>query len=253
LKNLGSKFFVLVLARMYFPLECPAIWADRKAYITKLGNPALRTDLVDIFDYSEPQSVGSVSDQQACHEKMGCVVTKMKTETLKPFLPEIDEAKRNPSGWVYRIAGHFWPSASSVQHEAILSRYSSFVRQINPMRKSSGRIGEVVRAWVLAPMKPPTPIDTPIQFAEPILDDLVAMALEQAAEENDIRNQMRVALEADDVPKVLGLCKKLVFPDELYAAETGKINHVSKGDRTRKGVVGGTGPGGPGRDREAVA
>jgi hypothetical protein len=102
-------------------------------------------------------------------------------------------------------------------------------------------------------MKPPTPIDTPIQFAEPILDDLVAMALEQAAEENDIRNQMRVALEADDVPKVLGLCRKLVFPDELYAAETGKINHVSKGDRTRKGVVGGTGPGGPGRDREAVA
>jgi hypothetical protein len=41
----------------------------RKAYITKLGNPALRTDLVDIFDYSEPQSVGNVSEQQAFHEK----------------------------------------------------------------------------------------------------------------------------------------------------------------------------------------
>jgi hypothetical protein len=41
----------------------------RKAYITKLGRPALQTDLVDIFDYSDPQSVGTVSDQQAFHEK----------------------------------------------------------------------------------------------------------------------------------------------------------------------------------------
>ena len=41
----------------------------RKAYITKLSSPALRTDLVDIFDHSEPQSVGSVSAQQAFHEK----------------------------------------------------------------------------------------------------------------------------------------------------------------------------------------
>jgi hypothetical protein len=41
----------------------------RKAYITKLGNPALRTDLVDIFDYSDAQSVGSVSDQHAFHER----------------------------------------------------------------------------------------------------------------------------------------------------------------------------------------
>jgi hypothetical protein len=41
----------------------------RKAYITKLGCPALRTDLVDIFDYSDAQSVGSVSDQHAFHER----------------------------------------------------------------------------------------------------------------------------------------------------------------------------------------
>jgi hypothetical protein len=41
----------------------------RKAYITKLGCPALRSDLVDIFDYSDAQSVGKVSDQQAFHEK----------------------------------------------------------------------------------------------------------------------------------------------------------------------------------------
>jgi len=41
----------------------------RKAYVTKLGSPALRTDLVDIFDYSDAQCVGRVSDQQAFHQK----------------------------------------------------------------------------------------------------------------------------------------------------------------------------------------
>jgi hypothetical protein len=41
----------------------------RKAYVTKLGRPALRTDLVDIFDYSDAKSVGSVSEQLAFHEK----------------------------------------------------------------------------------------------------------------------------------------------------------------------------------------
>jgi hypothetical protein len=41
----------------------------RKAYITKLGNPALLINLVDIFDYSEPQSVGKISEPEAFHKK----------------------------------------------------------------------------------------------------------------------------------------------------------------------------------------
>ena len=48
----------------------------RKAYITRLGSPALRADLVDIFDYSDAQSVGSVSDQQAFHEKWAASLRK---------------------------------------------------------------------------------------------------------------------------------------------------------------------------------
>lgn len=31
----------------------------------------------------------------------------MKPETNKPLSGEIEEAKRNPNGWVYRIAGRF--------------------------------------------------------------------------------------------------------------------------------------------------
>ena len=41
----------------------------RKAYITKLGCPACRTDLVDIFDFSDAMSIGSVSDQRTFHQK----------------------------------------------------------------------------------------------------------------------------------------------------------------------------------------
>jgi hypothetical protein len=41
----------------------------RKAYVTKLGCPALRTDMVDIFDYADAQSVGTVRDQQIFHEQ----------------------------------------------------------------------------------------------------------------------------------------------------------------------------------------
>ncbi|MFA5264599.1 MAG: hypothetical protein WC378_12325 [Opitutaceae bacterium] len=41
----------------------------RKAYITRIGAPALRTDLVDIFDYAGPELVGTVAQQKAFHEK----------------------------------------------------------------------------------------------------------------------------------------------------------------------------------------
>jgi hypothetical protein len=41
----------------------------RKAYATRLGAPALRADLLDIFDYSDVDSVGSVEQQKMFHEK----------------------------------------------------------------------------------------------------------------------------------------------------------------------------------------
>jgi hypothetical protein len=46
----------------------------------------------------------------------------MKPETLKPFLAEIDEARRNPNGWVYRIAGNFGPN-DRVPKEAIVGAW----------------------------------------------------------------------------------------------------------------------------------
>jgi len=43
----------------------------RKAYVARPGAPSRRADLVDIFDYAEPEKVGSVAEQKAFHEKWG--------------------------------------------------------------------------------------------------------------------------------------------------------------------------------------
>ena len=36
----------------------------RKAYVVHLGSPARMTDMVDIFDYAEPETVGTVQQQR---------------------------------------------------------------------------------------------------------------------------------------------------------------------------------------------
>lgn len=40
-----------------------------------------------------------------------------------PFPEEIEEAKRNPNGWVYRISGHFEPD-ETVPPEAIIGAWA---------------------------------------------------------------------------------------------------------------------------------
>lgn len=44
------------------------------------------------------------------------------TDDAKPYTGEIEEAKRNPNGWVYRIAGTFGP-ADIVPPEAIVGAW----------------------------------------------------------------------------------------------------------------------------------
>jgi hypothetical protein len=41
----------------------------RKAYVTHIGKPALKNDVVDIFDYAGPDVVGTVDQQMAYHKK----------------------------------------------------------------------------------------------------------------------------------------------------------------------------------------
>lgn len=41
----------------------------RKAYIIRIGKPALREDLVDIFDYASPDKIGSLDEQKEYYER----------------------------------------------------------------------------------------------------------------------------------------------------------------------------------------
>lgn len=49
-----------------------------------------------------------------------------------PFQEEIEEAKRNPKGWVYRIAGKFAPS-EAVPPEAVVGTW-----KVDPDGKITG-------------------------------------------------------------------------------------------------------------------
>lgn len=46
-----------------------AMGDGRKAYITRPGQPAFRTDLVDILDDAELDAVGTIEEQTAFHER----------------------------------------------------------------------------------------------------------------------------------------------------------------------------------------
>jgi hypothetical protein len=49
-------------------------------------------------------------------------------EVEKPFREEIEEAKRTPNGWVYRIAGRFGP-ADAVPPEAVVGAWTCWRRR----------------------------------------------------------------------------------------------------------------------------
>ncbi len=46
----------------------------------------------------------------------------MRSERPEPFSGEIEEAKRNPNGWVYRIAGRFG-AGDKIPKEAIVGAW----------------------------------------------------------------------------------------------------------------------------------
>jgi hypothetical protein len=88
----------------------------RKAYVMELGLPA--TELVDILDYADPESIGSIEQQRQFHQEWIKSI-KIHPEIIRPTREEIETAQRNPNGWVYRIAGHFDSNASVPPSEII--------------------------------------------------------------------------------------------------------------------------------------
>lgn len=52
---------------------------------------------------------------------MGCV-SQGENEVTSPFPEEVEQARSNPGGWVYRIAGTFGPS-DAIPPEAIVGAW----------------------------------------------------------------------------------------------------------------------------------
>ena len=72
----------------------------RKAYVMRIGKHTNAADLIDIFQYASPESVGTVQQQREYFQLWF-------NSLVQPLPGEIQEAKRHPNGWVYRIAGSF--------------------------------------------------------------------------------------------------------------------------------------------------
>jgi hypothetical protein len=70
LEKIGAQLLCAGARPEVFPSGMSrSMGGGRKAYVTRLGSPALRTDLVDILEYAGPEAVGSVAQQKAFHEK----------------------------------------------------------------------------------------------------------------------------------------------------------------------------------------
>lgn len=71
----------------------------KKAYLLRLGVPARREDIVNIFDPAEINDVDTIENQKKFYDQW--------LKSLEPTSKEIEEASNHPGGWVYRIDGSF--------------------------------------------------------------------------------------------------------------------------------------------------
>ncbi len=71
----------------------------KKAYLLRLGVPARKEDIVNIFDPIEINNVDTLENQKYFYDQW--------LSSLDPTPKEIKEASNYPDGWVYRIDGNF--------------------------------------------------------------------------------------------------------------------------------------------------
>jgi len=116
----------------------------RRAYVTRLGAPA--TQAVDILDSAEPESVGTIEEQRGFHAAWVASLSSQEARE-RPLQEEVEEAKRSPNGWVYRIAGRF-SVAEAVPPEAIVGAWR--------VDADGGIVGTFVKNPNYDPVKWPT-------------------------------------------------------------------------------------------------
>ena len=71
----------------------------KKAYLLRLGVPARREDIVNIFYPTERNDIDTIENQKNFYDQW--------LSSLEPTSKEIEEASKHPNGWVYRIDGNF--------------------------------------------------------------------------------------------------------------------------------------------------
>jgi hypothetical protein len=94
--------------------------AGRRAYVMKLGVQPRKDDDVDIFDDADRKDVGTVAQQAEFRIKwMDSVSAREPMDAPNPG--EVAAARRNPSGWLYRISGDF--QSRAVPPDAIIGAW----------------------------------------------------------------------------------------------------------------------------------
>jgi hypothetical protein len=114
----------------------------RKAYVTKLGFPTGRKDIIDIFDAADPKDVGTV-EQQALFREEWIRLLQERVAEISPMPGEVEEAKKFPNGYVYRISGRADP-AEGIAPEAIVGAW-----QVGPS-------GDIVGGFIKNPKYDPS-------------------------------------------------------------------------------------------------
>jgi len=96
----------------------------RMAYVLRLGVPARKQDIVNIFDEIDISLIASLADKEQFYTQW--------LESIKATAGEREEAKQHPGGWVYRIDRHFDPNGE-VPPSAIIGAW-----QVGPTGEITG-------------------------------------------------------------------------------------------------------------------
>jgi hypothetical protein len=86
----------------------------------RLGGDGRGLERVDVFDPADPDEVVCVADQlEGVASRRGRFDQEIAGRAARSISPElVEEAKRNPGGWVYEIEGDFGP-AEAIPSNAI--------------------------------------------------------------------------------------------------------------------------------------
>ncbi|MDE1882820.1 MAG: hypothetical protein KGH70_02465 [Rhodospirillales bacterium] len=124
LQSAGCKILCQGARLNVFPSRMTRQMGDgTSAYQLTMGHPATFEDLVNIFDPTEAADTASVKEQADYYQAWLKSLTKTGNGANPDLTPAlVEEARRTPNGWVYKIDGHF-KADEPVPPEAIMGAW----------------------------------------------------------------------------------------------------------------------------------